>query len=99
MVEFDNPAGPLFFIRFYRGDPDADTKRIPVFDLEDAKARLRGELRERVVEHSGRGKPPITADIIDETGDQLMVARFVSEDRIDAFELAPDKSSVKRITE
>ena len=97
MVKFDTVAPPIYFLRFYRNVAGDTTKRLPVFDLAEAKDGLRDALRDRFENHSGDGKPPLMADIIDEAGDQLFVARYVAPNRIDAFELNATKTSVRRV--
>ena len=97
MVQFDVSTQPIYFIRFYRGEVNETTKRIPVFDLADAKSRLQDELRDRFENHSGRGMPPLIADIVDEAGDQLVVARYVAPGRVDTFELNAEKTAVRRV--
>ncbi|HVR92043.1 MAG TPA: hypothetical protein VHG29_13260 [Novosphingobium sp.] len=97
MAQFDVSTQQIYFTRFYRGDPDESTTRTPVFDLADAKDRLKDELRERFENHQARGKPPLMADIIDEDGNQLLVARYVAPDRIDVFELNTEMTAVRRV--
>jgi hypothetical protein len=97
MVQFDVPKQPIYFVRFYRSEANETTKGSPVFDLAEAKNRLKDELRDRFENHQGRGKPPLMADIVDEGGDQLLVARYVAPGRIDAFELNADKTAVRRV--